>query len=51
MKIQIMSMVAMETKTIIVTIATRQPHFASSKKCKKIGFSLSIIFCEQVVCE
>jgi hypothetical protein len=44
-----MPMVAMERKTIIVTIATKQPHFASSKKKKrkKIGFSLSIIFCEQ----
>jgi hypothetical protein len=29
-------------------MATEQPHFASSKKNrKKIGFSLSIIFCEQ----
>ena len=27
-----MSMVAMERKTIIVTMATEQPHFASSKK-------------------
>jgi hypothetical protein len=32
---------------IIFTMATKQPHFASSKKCKKIGFSLSIISCEQ----
>ena len=40
----------MERKTIIVnTMATEQPHFASSKKKKhkKIGFSLSIISCEQ----
>ena len=43
-----MSMVAMERKTIIVTMATEQPHFASSKKNRnKIGFSLSIISCEQ----
>ena len=43
-----MSMVAMERKTIIVIMATEQPHFASSKKnVKKIGFSLSIISCEQ----
>ena len=44
-----MPMVAMERKTIIVTMATKQPHFASSKKTKrkKIGFSLSIISCEQ----
>jgi hypothetical protein len=35
-------MVAMERKTIIVTMATKQPHFASStKRHKKIGFSLS----------
>jgi len=35
-------------KKIIVTIATKQPHFASSKKnVKKSGISLSIIFCEQ----
>ena len=41
-------MVAMERKTIIVTMATEQPHFASSKKKSfKIGFSLSIISCEQ----
>jgi len=34
-------MVAMERKTIIVTMATKQPHFASSRKKtkrKKIGF-------------
>jgi hypothetical protein len=31
-----MSMVAMERKTMIVTMATKQPHFASSKKSKKI---------------
>jgi hypothetical protein len=38
----------MERKTIIVTMATKQPHFASFKnKIKKKGFSLSIIFCEQ----
>jgi len=37
----------METKTIIVTIATKQPHFALKKNVKKSGFSLSIIFCEQ----
>jgi hypothetical protein len=39
----------MERKTIIVTMATKQPHFASLKKnnLKKIGFSLSIISCEQ----
>ena len=44
-----MPMVAMERKTIIVTMATKQPHFASSKKQKrkKIGCSLSIISCEQ----
>jgi hypothetical protein len=37
-----MSMVAMERKTIIVTMTTKQPHFASYKKkqTKKIGFSL-----------
>jgi hypothetical protein len=29
-----MSMLAMETKTISVTMATKQPHFASSKKPK-----------------
>jgi hypothetical protein len=41
-------MVAMERKTIIATMATKQRHFASSKKKrKKIGFSLSIISCEQ----
>jgi hypothetical protein len=42
-------MVAMETKTISVTIATTQPHFASSRKKrkKKSRFALSIIFCEQ----
>jgi hypothetical protein len=28
---------------IIFTMATKQPHFASSKKRKKSGFSLSII--------
>jgi hypothetical protein len=40
----------MERKTIIVTMATKQPHFASfKKKLKKIGFSLSIISCEQGV--
>jgi hypothetical protein len=37
----------MERKTIIVTMATKQPHFAFKKKNKKIGFSLSIISCEQ----
>ena len=38
----------MERKTIIATMATKQRHFASSKKNrKKIGFSLSIISCEQ----
>jgi hypothetical protein len=44
-----MSMVAMKRKIIIVTMATKQPHFASSnkKKRKKIEFSLSIISCEQ----
>jgi hypothetical protein len=31
-----MPMVAMERKTIIVTMATKQPHFASSKKKKKL---------------
>jgi hypothetical protein len=31
----------------IVTMATKQPHFASSKKWKKLGFSWSIISCEQ----
>jgi hypothetical protein len=30
-----MPMVAMERKTIIVTMATKQPHFASSKKAKR----------------
>jgi hypothetical protein len=39
---------SLERKTIIVnTMATKQPHFTSSKKCKKSGFSLSIISCEQ----
>jgi hypothetical protein len=48
MKILILSMVAIERKTIIVTMATEQPHFASSKeKRKKIGFSSSIISCKQ----
>jgi hypothetical protein len=38
----------MERKTIIVTMATKQPHFASFKKnLKKIGFLLSFISCEQ----
>jgi len=32
MKIEIISMVAMERKTIIATMATKQPHFASSNK-------------------
>jgi hypothetical protein len=32
MKIKIMPMVAMERKTIIVTIANKQLHFTSSKK-------------------
>jgi hypothetical protein len=33
--------VAVETKTIIVSIATKQPHFASSKKSVKTsGFSV-----------
>ena len=42
-------MVAMERKTVIVPMATEQPHFTSSKKknVKKIRFSLSIISCEQ----
>jgi hypothetical protein len=42
-------MVAMERKTIIATMATKQPHFASSKKktTKTIGISLSIFSCEQ----
>jgi hypothetical protein len=31
-----MPMVAMERKTIIVTMATKQPHFASSKKKQKL---------------
>jgi hypothetical protein len=42
-----MSMVAMETKIIIASMATKQPHFTSSKKRKKSAFSLFIIFCEQ----
>jgi hypothetical protein len=38
----------MERKTMIVTMATKQPHFASFKKnLKKLGFSLSVISCEQ----
>jgi hypothetical protein len=32
---------------ITVTMATKQPHFASSKKREKSGFSLSIVSCEQ----
>jgi hypothetical protein len=31
MKIQIIFMVAMETKIIIVTMTAKQPHFASSE--------------------
>jgi hypothetical protein len=31
-----MSMVVMERKTITVTMATEQPHFASSKKNKNV---------------
>ena len=39
----------MERKTIIVVMAANQPHFESSKKndVKNLGFSLSIISCEQ----
>ena len=39
----------MERKTITVTMATKQFHFASFKKktLQKLGFSLSVISCEQ----
>jgi hypothetical protein len=35
MKIQIIFMVAMETKIIIVTMTAKQPHFASSEQFQK----------------
>jgi hypothetical protein len=47
-----MSMLAMETKTIIVTMATKQPHFASSKKRKnKYDFHHLLSSRNRVICE
>ena len=51
MKIQIIFMVAMETKIIIVTMTAKQPHFASSENVTKWDFHYLLSPVNRVVCE